>query len=334
MSDPDKQIVRDPNDARANLAIGEPYFLHRWLSPFIAGYGGEDPMPTYPQHTGHPRLLEALYAAYPGKRVVVTNGAKQALLAALYALKKKYGFNELAHRFPHWPTYPTLASLSSMRFTTHLFDLTHKPTCLVMTSPNNPDSWTAPADGVCHIWDAAYAHRVYGWDGKAPVHEISVWSTAKLMGLSGLRVGWLLTEDEVLAEAAADYVEKTTSGVNTDAQLRVAATLDKMQADPQPLYQAYGHARVDLLKNASICGKLLKPHARLIEGVPANHKGMFAWLQAWDTERFDAALKTAGVAVVEGRACGANEPGWYRISLGQTTAVLEPALTKLAEALK
>lgn len=351
MNDPDKQLVRTHGDGRVNLAVGEPFFLHPHLQTLVREYDPDaEAMPTYPQYAGQPELLAVLKKIYPDHHVVVANGAKQAILAGLYALRGDYGHVELVHRTPYWPTYPTMAALSAMSFSPHAdLDLGHKPACLVMSSPNNPDSWTTTSDAFCHLWDAAYAHPVYGWgqfDGAlaqpifgwdpalVPGHEISVWSAAKLLGLSGLRVGWLLTRDEGLAKSAADYVEKTTSGVNVDAQLRVAGTLAYMLGHPLETARIYHAARVSLITNANAFLRALEPHCKTIEGLPVNHRGMFAWFYADDPERFAAALETSGVAVVEGRACGAQEPGWYRLSLGHRATVLAEGLRKITEALR
>lgn len=334
--DPDKQIVRGHGDGRINLAVGEPFFLHPHMRALVQEYDEDlDYLPTYPQYIGQPELLEVLRRRHPGYEVVVCTGAKQAILAGLYALRRRYGFSELAHRVPHWPSYPTMASLSAMKFTHTIFDLGHKPTCLALSSPNNPDSWTAGPDTSCHLWDAAYAHPVYGWsEQNTPQHEVSVWSAAKLLGLSGLRVGWLLTKDSQMAGDAADYVEKTTSGVNVDAQLRVASTLAYIEGHEKLALDSYRRARLDLIQNGNAFLKHLEAHCRHIEGLPINHCGMFAWFYAFDPEKFATAVKNAGVALVEGRACGAQEPGWYRMSLGHHFDVLNDGLQKLVKALQ
>lgn len=339
--DPDKALVRTVDDGRVNLAVGEPYFLHRHLKGLIIEPRRARSMALYPPYCGVQELLEVLQTIYVptfGQHVVVTNGAKQAILAALYASRQTAPFGSqptgVYHRAPHWPTYPTMASLSGLHFVSDVVpDPTHYVT--IASSPNNPDGWSFSDAALCNrcdIWDAAYAHHVYGWNGAIPQCRASVWSAAKLLGLSGYRVGWLVTSDKSFADAAADYVEKTTSGVNVHAQLKVAATLRWMQGNPLETARAYKAAREDLLKNGRIFQGYIGSACEKMDGLPANGCGMFAWFRVRDALRFENALGAAGVVAVRGAACGVPAgvgSDWYRMSLGVDPEVLEPALQKL-----
>lgn len=323
--DPDKQLIRVQGGTHLNLAVGEPFFLHGPLEDLVYGDRIGLLLKTYPELGGSPGLLEELRLRHPDASVVVANGAKQALLASLYALKKLGYGTTFYHRAPHWPSYPTMATMSGVDFRKHANDAMLR----VNTSPNNPDGSVSTHE--CDILDAAYCHSVYGWDGRAPRHEISVWSAAKLFGLSSLRVGWLVTKDVDLAAAAAEYVEKTTSGVNTEAQVRIQACLESVRENPIHWTMAYYEARQQLLANAQAFNELLTPHCEVVKGLPANLTGMFAWFRVKDIGAFGSALAAAKVLVVDGRACGATEPGWYRMSLGQTPDVIRKALTRLSE---
>jgi hypothetical protein len=105
VTDPDKALVRTHGDGRINLAVGEPFFLHAHLGALVEDYDEDAPhMPLYPQYAGQPELLEILRRRHPDHHVVVTNGAKQAILAGLFALRRRSGYSELGHRVPHWPS--------------------------------------------------------------------------------------------------------------------------------------------------------------------------------------------------------------------------------------
>lgn len=330
--DPDKALVRTVEDGRTNLAVGEPFFLHRPLKALIVEPKPSAKMRAYPPYGGMPELLEVLQDAHPNQHVVVTTGAKQALLAAFYALKRKrLGLTGVYHQAPHWPTYPTLAALSGLHF---LADgqWPEENYIKVVSSPNNPDGRTINSASMirekCNVWDAAYAHSVYGWDGVAPDHEISVWSAAKLLGLSGHRVGWLLTQDPVLAEHAADYVEKTTSGVNVYSQLKIAATLRWMRGNPVDTARAYSRAHAILGNNGAAFENNFGDACTEYDGFPKNGCGMFAWFRPRSAVGFDRACGAAGVVTVHGEACGGPHD-WYRMSLGVETDVLSRALEGL-----
>lgn len=333
--DPDKALVRTAGEDVINLSVGEPFFLHHALRPLVLEAKPKLAMRLYPPHQGVPELIEVLQERHPGQHIVVANGAKQAILAALYAFRRRaMGLTGLYHPAPHWPTYPTLAALSNLHFVSDT-----KPDVLnhiyAVSSPNNPDGWAINSAAMvresCCLWDAAYAHSVYGWDAAEPNHFVSVWSAAKLLGLSGYRVGWLATPDESLANDAADYVEKTTSGVNVAAQLKVAATLRWMQGNPKDTARAYAEARKTLLRNSFLFNDALGRFCERLEGVPGNGRGMFAWFKIKEQshQKFQQALEKSKVAMVPGYACGMREPGWFRASLGADWSTLSKAMEKI-----
>lgn len=339
-------IVRD-HDTGYNLAVGEPFFLRKEVEELL--YPRDVNMVkslnlAYPRFKGDPRLLERLKWMYPGKHVVVTNGAKQALLAACYALireraeqRKDQGNwalfhtpRRLFHRAPYWVTYPTIAELSRLTFKTD-----YRPEddwmLFATTSPNNPDG-SIEKDGRCwDIWDAAYASGVYGWDNIVPHHKISVWSASKMYGLSGLRVGWLVTGDAKLADLAAQYVEKTTSGVAVPCQELMALVLENESMCPADLSWLGEQARRRLFQNSALLLQGTEGLIEKYEGFPMNGRGMFAWCKAYDPAHFEAVLAKAQVKVVDGIHCG-GEKGWYRISLGQTVDVMADAIQAVYKA--
>lgn len=337
MSEADMQLVRTTDGH--NLAVGEPYFLREALG--IAHVMSEKDIVwslSYPPFKGTSELLKELAWMYPGKHVVITNGAKQGLLAACRALRLKrqsggqpYGTLTLRHQPPYWPTYPTIAELSGMAFEAKpdlLARLRHEVT--VLTAPNNPDGRMGYEDSSREwdIWDAVYANFVYGWDGIVPPAKISVWSGAKLFGLSGLRVGWLVTGDKELADHASTYVEQTTSGVGSVNQAWMTFVLRWWrEKSPQSRRDIEKVARNTLWANAGKLERTMGPYFSKMLGFPSNGQGMFAWVKAKNPDRFVALLKSANVKVVSGQYCGADpEEGWFRISLGLSEAKMDEAM--------
>ena len=97
---------------------------------------------SYPTLGGDEGLRDALRAYHlrvHGKHydhVVITTGAKQALLAGIYALREDDLLTSLYHPTPYWPSYPVLAKLSGLDFfTTDAGALSLR----VATAPNNPN---------------------------------------------------------------------------------------------------------------------------------------------------------------------------------------------------
>lgn len=324
----DLLMLRGETPGEFNLAVGEPVFLQQ-----KTGFTGWRPVPVtdarYPAYGGDPQLIDMIRASNRRmkKHIVITNGAKQAISAALYAFKKVENKYILSTKAPYWPSYPTLAELAGYKFT--ITPSTGGGVVKVITSPNNPDGHQTMED--CDLWDAAYAHAVYGL-AVVPNARVSVWSAAKMFGLSGLRIGALTTDDDKLAEAAREYVEKATSGVCYDAQRRLYHLLEMLKNVSRDwIMKDYMNARLELIRNGEIFNKHLATYMVEMRGVPVTGSGMFAWVRPGDTQKFEAALQKARVRAIPGRACGVD--GWFRFSMGQLNGYTERACEALVKEL-
>ncbi len=324
----DLQMARGAVEGGFNLAIGEPVVLQQSM-PFpptiITG-----PL-QYPTMEGHPGLLQELKLLHPDEEVVITSGAKGALLAAFYAFKQQGNREHLpkdgvAHMAPYWPSYKTLARLSDLNFVSQEIEdpLNRLFYIHCITSPNNPDG--SEQAGECDILDAVYQHWLYGWNGIEPKYKIKVVSAAKLLGLSGARVGWLVTKDPNLALLARHYVEITGSGVSTPPQIVVAEALRIMRlSSPR---QCYREARVKMIRNGDYFNDIIGEYCSDIKGIPANGKGMFAYFKVKDEYNMKLweAMKDANVSVVSGLACGEIYGTHFRMNMAQDNEYTKQAL--------
>jgi aspartate/methionine/tyrosine aminotransferase len=214
-------------------------------------------------------------------------------------------------------------------------------TVTVNTSPNNPDGKTS--DRACHIWDAVYASDAYnwnmynsqsGWARAEPLsYQVAVYSASKLLGLSGARVGWLVTEDPAIAARAREYVELTTAGVSVPAQRIVAKALSDLAQDKGTAWTL--RVTRDMMKNCNQFEDHVRPFVLRSCGTENHGVGMFAFFQVKPEhlDKFREALVTAKVTMVTGEACGMTEPGWFRMNLAQDCAYTEAALKQLRSAL-
>lgn len=307
----DWQMLKTQEEGVVNLALGEPGLLQEKL---LARLGtvvtGIDWAFEYPQMSGNQDLLDELKLLHPGKHVVVTVGAKQGLLASLWAYNDWIGpFENLRTMKPYWPSYPTIAKLSGMGFSA---ENPIDGDCLtVNTFPNNPDGVMSPYHAL--IWDAAYAHRIYGFNGPPPPHGIAVYSAAKLFGLAGSRVGWIVTEERELADRVSKYVELTTSGVANFSQSVVANLLKVHRTSPQTIDLLYDSVLADARLNAMAFWQRIAPLCLATGGSP-NGLGMFAFFKVKQPKIFEKALERARVRLVTGEACGMKSRGWYRMN--------------------
>jgi aspartate/methionine/tyrosine aminotransferase len=319
-------MARGAVEGGYNIAVGEPVLIQKYVKfpHFNAPRGPFE----YPTMDGDPGLIRALKELHPGfEHVVISNGGKQALAAAFYAYREARGKTHVEHAAPYWPSYPTLARFAGMTFGS--FGESYEDSIKVITSPNNPDGGFGQPGASCDVWDAVYAHWVYGWTGVEPICGVRIGSASKLLGLSGVRIGWALTNDADLAAMMRRYVEFTTSGVSILAQRYVRDALDTNSDD---LIEGYAYARRDMLSNGNSLKHLLGKHLAEIKGVPADHTGMFAWVLPKSPDAFLAACEAGKVAVVTGAACG--RPGWVRLNMCGGMSHTKKALSIIAENLQ
>lgn len=332
----DLVLARTDTPGSFNLAIGEPVVVQ---DAFAAAFTGEStwsatkpPWPVrYPALGGEKELVEELGMLYPNKNIVITNGAKQALVAAFLAFKKLSGKVGVSHDQPYWLSYPTLSAHAGLQFKKN--DSYRYIQCI--TAPNNPDGdqveWGS--DGTYDIWDAVYAHRMYGWNGQTPKVSVIVDGASKMLGVTGYRVGWLVANDPAIASFASKYVEESTSGVATSSQYQVLHLLRLRRTHHDLFEGAVDKARQDMLTNGKTFIDLVGPYCELVQGVPYNGSGMFSWFKVkggvQGAASFERALQHAKVMAVPGNAFGVKEPGWFRMNMAHRCEYTERALTSL-----
>lgn len=313
-----------------NLAVGEPVFLQEAMGD-LSRYYLKAPDLRYPPFAGTASLIEALDKFHDGEysHYVVTVGAKQALVASFHALKQLEKTERVYTSAPYWPSYPTLVKSAGMQHQT----VRSRPLAkdiVVSTSPNNPNGMVS--NHRCDIWDAAYAHPVYGFTDPTmvPKHQVVVYSAAKLFGLSGLRIGWLGTNNPELARLAGEYVEKATSGVSTHDQFALEGVLGA--ANKGDLHELFWQANKTLRANVETYVLRLGEYIQEDSGAWSDGTGMFAWFKPADPERFNSALEKSNVKVIPGNACGGH-PDFYRMNLGHEAGYTQQALTALEKEL-
>lgn len=335
----DLMLARTNQPGLMNLAIGEPVVVQDAFSEVFSGeqsWSADNPPWTmrYPSLGGEKDLLEELKILYPGKHIVVTNGAKQGLAGAFLSMKAFLDKKSIFASAPYWVSFPTLAASVGMTFKTS--PSSSGIECI--TSPNNPDGEQIDWPEELHdhgygVWDSVYAHPLYGWNRREPKAIVTVGAASKMFGVTGYRVGWAVTEQEPIAQFIAKYVEESTSGVATPSQAQVAYLLRLKRTANDAYVEASIKARNNMLKNARVFSQVLGGYCDAIQGTPFNDVGMFAWFKVrggFDGEgHFQGALNKAKVLVLPGRACGMQEPGWFRMNMAHRTDYTEKALITL-----
>jgi aspartate/methionine/tyrosine aminotransferase len=288
----------------------------------------------YQQPEGYPPLVELLEARH-GAPVVITSGAKQGLAACFYAAKCM-GVTGVTMRAPYWSQMPAAVEIMGL---TPVFDDEPERGCAhLLVSPNNPDGYiTSPeharlmrsrcaAFGVPLIHDAAYHTPTYTNDAVRtdPLPELSdtsVWSAAKMYGLSGLRVGWVACKDPAFKQHVCEYVEATTVGVSLLSQKVIHHIITYDARASQARERFHQRAR-NLLANARATVAGIDPGVLDTSGVTQSN-GMFGWFKVGP--KFDA--DRARIHVAPGVAFG--YPDRVRLNIAVEPELLREAVKRL-----
>lgn len=315
-----------------DLSFGEPRVIMQALFRQIDCVGSSFRLPTirdlptweYQPAAGTPDLTLLLEKRYDSK-VVVCNGAKQALSAAFYSFKQD-GIESIYYDNPFYPANPSLIELAGLTRR----EITDSSSLLI-TSPNNPDGKNYQNTELLNfdfmkpmIHDAAYYTDIYLPDGQIPipVGDIQVFSMSKMYGISGLRIGYAVARNEKYYKAMVEYVEMTTAGVSTASQ-EITRQIELFFKDHPSAYRAFvKEARESLRTSREI---ILGLNPDVLEVLPAQSNSMFAWCKK------GPALDTAAakVYILPGELFG--QPGMMRINIAHPPDVIREAVKRLNE---
>lgn len=303
-----------------DLSIGEPKSLANILSKIYkieCNNFIDKKLWEYQRPNGYPELVAELERRH-GAKVVITNGAKQALAASLYALKK-HGASNVGMRLPFWTLIPPLAEHTGLevKHASPGDDLTGIDSYMLV-APNNPDGYClydnnfekeCKAKGIPLVHDGAYYTEVYVPGARPIKGDMQIFSISKMYGLSGLRIGYIVCHDKKYYNDLTWYMETFTVGVSTVSQCILLDILKRENEMPElkKLFEEKAQNELSACKNA-----LLQLNQSVID-VPdniVNVKGMFAWVRVLRPDIVDKAK----VKLIDGKLFGC--PGMARMNLG------------------
>jgi aspartate aminotransferase len=374
--------------AKALRAAGEP----------VIGFGaGEPDFPTpahiveaaaaacrdprnhhYTPTAGLPELRAAIAAktgrdsgfACEGSRVLVTNGAKQAVYETFQALLNPG--DEVLLPAPYWTTYPEAIALADgvpvalptteatgFRVSVETLEAarTDHTKALLFVSPSNPTGAVyPPADveaigrwalehGVWVVTDEIYEHLTFGEHRfssiPALVPELAdtcvvINGVAKTYAMTGWRVGWMIGPPDVVA-AATNLQSHATSNVTNIAQRAALAAVTgdlNAVATMRATFERRGATMHDLL--SSIPGvRCLAPQGAFYcfpSFADLLGRTIAGRTPTSSLELCELALDEAKVAMVPGEAFGA--PGYARMAFALGDEDLVEGVERLAKLLR
>ncbi len=292
----------------------------------------------YQPPSGLPSLVSYLEARH-NEPVVITSGAKQGLCAAFSALKAM-GCKKLGLRAPYWCQLPPAIKSEGLTpvFLDTLYRFGFNPRAAapfdsyLLVSPGNPDSHIENTDYIQMIktaripviHDAAYNTRAY--TGFLYSHDkfdadVEIYSFSKMLGLSGLRVGYCVIRNDEIYKHMLDYIETKTVGVSSLSQNFVLSALQRGDY-PVGINKTLMHvfedaAKLELRASAEEFKRIekLKPCHMMIGP-------MFGWFK---NEGID--FQKHRIHVMDGKHFGA--PGYVRINFAAGSEVCREAVDRI-----
>lgn len=316
-----------------DVSVGEPYSVRENLFKYFNLHYSlsieDSSIFEYPAPSGYKPLVSFLENRY-GAPVIVTNGAKQGLAAALYALKKM-GKRKVGMRTPFWALLPPLIQMQGIHYTSY-----EESDCNLLVMPNNPDGFTMSPDAVsgfvqaCSndhkplIHDAAYYSHIYLPESYPldPIGDVQIFSMSKMLGLSGLRLGYAVCHNHIYYKFIQEYMEAMTVGVSNVSQSLLFELLTQMSENGESAEKFEKTAYRTIQKSKKII-KQIDPEVLVVPENIEKIPGMFAWLKIGEK----ADLKKSKVHVVEGAHFGA--PGMVRMNLALDHETLQEVVDRL-----
>ncbi|HEB62832.1 MAG TPA: aminotransferase class I/II-fold pyridoxal phosphate-dependent enzyme, partial [Bacteroidetes bacterium] len=224
------------------------------------------------------------------KNIIVSSGAKQALMVALQAILDPQ--DEVLFPAPYWVSYPDMVKLCGAipvpvvpedgTFTPTMEDITQNVSsytkAIIINSPNNPSGAVYPAEfikeiveytekkGIYLIMDDIYQKLVYNGVKAANPYDyvkdfsdnsklIVINGVSKAYAMTGFRIGWAIGNTKLI-KAMANIQGHQTSGPSILLQKAAIGAINGVQSSVESL-------RVTLENNR----RVLVNHLKAFDGV-------------------------------------------------------------------
>ncbi|XP_052203334.1 tryptophan aminotransferase-related protein 4-like [Diospyros lotus] len=192
-------------------------------------------------------------AVTEGRHIVFGVGSTQLLSAAVYALSPENSSSpaRVVAAAPYYPLYEIQTEYFrsvDFRFEgdanlwKNSSDMAAANVIEFVTSPNNPDCQLNKAVLQGPLVKTIHDHAYY-WPHftaiPAPADEdLMIFTTSKLTGHAGSRLGWAVIKDEAVYQRMLQYIETSELGVSRDTQLRALKLLKAvLEGDGREIFE-------------------------------------------------------------------------------------------------
>ena len=295
------------------------------------------------------------------ENVIITNGAKQSLFNIIYSILNPQ--DEVIVIAPYWVSYPEIIKMCLGRpvivtpedgtFTPRFEDIERAITsytrAIIVNSPNNPSGVIYPLElieklvdlcerkGIYLVCDDIYHKLTFDGNVAPPAysftkrdiedsHVIVVNGVAKLYGMTGFRIGWVVASRQ-LVRVMTNITAQTTSGVSPVSQAAAEGALNGLQSVVEAL-------RLQIQNNRDVLLQEFKTFngVRLIE--PQGTFYALPDIRAFNNNSVEVSrflLKKAMVVTVPGKEFGME--GHIRISFSGSVKDVTEGIARIKWAL-
>lgn len=364
-----RQIMGIAPVGAVNMALGE---LGYEMSLVLREYAAElilRQTPRYTPNAGLPELSEAIAIYhgmhYPVEGVCVTNGAEEALYAALMAFLDPG--DKIALIEPSYPAYSTIigiceAQIVSLPYESDLLTidwdrwetaLASGVKVLLFSNPSNPlGTYFTPTevDKLAHLCDKynvlMIADEIYSelYFEQPPVsfagkldNLIIITGVSKSLCMSGWRMGWAIGHPSLIGHITKAHQYISTCAGWLPQKVTTYALhqerLHLMHSIRSQMLLSYNIAYKYILSHHPLL-HILKPNSTpyMMMQLPSIHPEQAGVLYNDDLEFCRKAAQN-GVILVPGRAFGDNCQGWIRMNFALEKIELERGLSLFTQAL-
>ena len=295
------------------------------------------------------------------ENVIITNGAKQSLFNIIFSILNPQ--DEVIIIAPYWVSYseiikmclgrPVVVTPEDGTFTPRFEDIERAVTsytrAIIVNSPNNPSGVIYPPElieklvdlcerkGIFMICDDIYHKLTFDGNRAVPAYQftkkdiedsnvIVVNGIAKLYGMTGFRVGWVVAP-RLLVRVMTNVTVQTTSGVSPVSQAAAEGALNGLQSVVEAL-------RLQIQNNRDVLLQEFKTFngVRLIE--PQGTFYALPDIRAFNNNSVEVSrflLKKALVVTVPGKEFGMD--GHIRISFSGSVKDVTEGIARIKWAL-
>lgn len=281
----------------------------------------------YPEHEGDKEIISLTrqvirrQIGLDYKHILLTNGATGAVVIALRAYQQAGMKKCITRDPPYYLRYPRMIAAAGLphRYES-VQDFMSDGRVFLWDMPSNPLGHSNGAHNGPHplILDGVYYNNVYTSSYIKPIpHDVMIGSYSKLLGLSGLRIGWIATDNDLLYERLKDLVTSEYCGLSMSSTILLKSMLKGFNWDKFEV-----GAREALDFNREEWSKL----ERFFGGRPVKDVGMFYYADVDSACR--KLLEKSGIKWMDGSLLGTDDKHG-RFSLGQDCHLTQDAVKEI-----